>query len=101
MIKLLDTWDKSEFNVDSSKPLRIYICGPTVYTHTHVGHLKTYMTFDIVRRVLEDHFNIRTQLMMNITNVDDKIIKGTYQEVYGEDVELDSLTQDKYLNLNL
>lgn len=98
MLKLLDTWTGQEFEVDSQKPLRIYICGPTVYTHTHVGHLKTYMTFDIVRRILEDYFKLKTQMMMNITNVDDKIIKGTYQEVIGNDINLDELTTNEFLD---
>ena len=46
-IKLYDTLNKTNFTVDVTKPLNIYICGPTVYTHTHIGHLKTYMTFDM------------------------------------------------------
>ncbi|VBB18759.1 Cysteinyl-tRNA Synthetase [Yasminevirus sp. GU-2018] len=98
-ITLLDTMSGKTFEVSRNHPLRIYICGPTVYTNTHVGHLKTYMTFDIVRRVLEDHFGVPVRYMMNITNVDDKIIKGTYQKEYGlnDSVDLRSLPTEKYL----
>eukprot|EP00192_Tetraselmis_astigmatica_P007572 CAMPEP_0117672910 /NCGR_PEP_ID=MMETSP0804-20121206/14178_1 /TAXON_ID=1074897 /ORGANISM="Tetraselmis astigmatica, Strain CCMP880" /LENGTH=765 /DNA_ID=CAMNT_0005481587 /DNA_START=120 /DNA_END=2418 /DNA_ORIENTATION=- len=39
-----------------SKQLSWYICGPTVYDSAHMGHARNYLTFDIVRRVLEDYF---------------------------------------------
>lgn len=52
-IKLYDTYHEEYFTLPLDKPLSIYICGPTVYTHTHIGHLRTYMTFDIIRRILE------------------------------------------------
>ncbi len=51
-----------------------YACGPTVYDSTHLGHARNYVTFDILRRVLEDYFGYRVLHVMNITDVDDKII---------------------------
>lgn len=51
-----------------------YICGPTVYDSTHLGHARTYVTFDIIRRILEDYFGLRVHYQCNITDVDDKII---------------------------
>ena len=81
-IKLHDTDRNEIFEVDTSRPLKVYICGPTVYTASHVGHLKTYMTFDIVRRIMTDYLGLNLIYMMNITNVDDKIIKATYLEEY-------------------
>jgi cysteinyl-tRNA synthetase len=102
-IKLFDTWNNKYFTVKSGSSLRTYICGPTVYGPGHVGHLKTYLTFDIVRRVLEDYFKISMTVVENITDVDDKIIKGTYQNFYGEklipdDYDLDKLDSSMYLN---
>ena len=99
-IRLYDTLNEKFFIVLPGKSLRIYICGPTVYTHTHIGHLKTYMTFDIIRRVLEDYFKIPVRLMMNITNVDDKIIRATYQKEYNlpDDFNLNELKELQYLN---
>jgi cysteinyl-tRNA synthetase len=55
--------------------LKFYICGPTVYALSHLGHARAYLTFDIVRRVLEDYFGLDVTVVMNITDVDDKIIK--------------------------
>lgn len=37
-------------------PRSWYICGPTVYDSAHMGHARNYLTFDIIRRVLEDYF---------------------------------------------
>ena len=80
-----------------------YICGPTVYAPTHVRHAKTYVTFDIVRRVLEDYFKITMTVVENITDVDDKIIKATYQNFYGtalipHDYDLNNLDPSMYLS---
>lgn len=96
-IKIFDTQSNSLFTVDNTKPLNIYMCGPTVYTHTHIGHLRTYMTFDIIRRVFENYFNIPVVYMMNVTNVDDKIILGAYKKQYGDDVKLNELKLSQYL----
>eukprot|EP00898_Chlorokybus_atmophyticus_P002631 jgi/Chlat1/3369/Chrsp23S03805 len=51
-----------------------YICGPTVYDSSHVGHARTYLTFDIVRRIMEDYFGYDIFYVMNVTDIDDKII---------------------------
>ena len=49
-------------------------CGPTVYAPSHMGHARTYLGFDIIRRILTDHFHYDVTLIMNITDIDDKII---------------------------
>eukprot|EP00667_Euglena_gracilis_P022424 EG_transcript_24982 len=58
-----------------------YMCGPTVYDVSHVGHARTYLAFDIVRRILQDYFNYKVFLVMNITDVDDKIINRTVERL--------------------
>ncbi|KAI3425944.1 hypothetical protein D9Q98_007914 [Chlorella vulgaris] len=57
-----------------SKQISWYTCGPTVYDSAHVGHARNYLSFDIVRRVLEDYFGYSCLYVMNVTDVDDKII---------------------------
>eukprot|EP00796_Vickermania_ingenoplastis_P012121 gene12121-8344_t len=52
-----------------------YTCGPTVYDDAHMGHARAYLTFDILRRVLEDYFGYPVLYQMNITDIDDKIIQ--------------------------
>ena len=58
----------------NSKAITWYTCGPTVYDSTHMGHARNYLAFDIVRRVLEDYFGYSILYVMNITDVEDKII---------------------------
>jgi cysteinyl-tRNA synthetase len=55
--------------------LKWYTCGPTVYDASHLGHARSYIGFDIVRRILEDYFGYNVSYVINITDVDDKIIK--------------------------
>ncbi|CCW66666.1 unnamed protein product [Phytomonas sp. Hart1] len=55
--------------------VRWYTCGPTVYDLSHLGHARAYLTFDIIRRVMEDYFGYAVIYQMNITDIDDKIIK--------------------------
>ena len=61
---------------EEGKPLRCYTCGPTVYSTSHLGHARTYMALDMIRRILTDYFNIPVQWSMNVTDIDDKIIDG-------------------------
>ncbi|KAJ2494889.1 cysteinyl-tRNA synthetase, partial [Coemansia sp. RSA 2052] len=51
-----------------------YACGPTVYDAAHLGHARNYVSFDIIRRIMEDYFNYDVNLVMNVTDIDDKII---------------------------
>lgn len=57
-----------------SKAVTWYGCGPTVYDSAHLGHARNYVTFDILRRVMEDYFGYNILFVMNVTDVDDKII---------------------------
>lgn len=51
-----------------------YMCGPTVYDSSHMGHARTYVSFDILRRIMEGFFGYDVVLCMNITDIEDKII---------------------------
>ncbi|CAF1055491.1 unnamed protein product [Didymodactylos carnosus] len=57
-----------------------YTCGPTVYDSSHIGHGSTYVTFDIIYRILKNVFNYKIVLLMGITDIDDKIIKRSKDE---------------------
>eukprot|EP01040_Poterioochromonas_malhamensis_P007497 gene7497-8087_t len=51
-----------------------YQCGPTVYAESHLGHARTYVSLDIIKRIMRDFFNYQIVLCQNITDIDDKII---------------------------
>ncbi|CAM6034529.1 unnamed protein product, partial [Sphagnum compactum] len=59
---------------DGSNEVTWYICGPTVYDSSHLGHARNYVTFDIIRRIMERYFQYSILYVMNVTDVDDKII---------------------------
>lgn len=60
------------FHPPEDRPVRLYVCGPTVYAPAHVGHARTYLYFDVVRRFLEAEGR-RVRHVMNITDFEDKI----------------------------
>ncbi|EFR01300.1 cysteinyl-tRNA synthetase [Nannizzia gypsea CBS 118893] len=65
------------------KKVTWYACGPTVYDDAHLGHARNYVSADIVRRILRDYFKFDINYIMNITDVDDKIItRGRQQHLY-------------------
>eukprot|EP00038_Savillea_parva_P001693 m.106523 g.106523 ORF g.106523 m.106523 type:complete len:899 (+) comp10591_c1_seq1:83-2779(+) len=59
----------------SGRKVKWYTCGPTVYDSAHLGHARAYLTFDILRRIVEDYFGYEVMYHVNVTDVDDKIIK--------------------------
>ncbi|RLE59538.1 MAG: cysteine--tRNA ligase, partial [Thermoprotei archaeon] len=76
MLKISDTLSekKREFKPIEDGIVKIYVCGPTVYDLTHVGHARTYIAFDIIVRYLK-YKGYRVKYVVNITDVEDKIIK--------------------------
>eukprot|EP00188_Purpureofilum_apyrenoidigerum_P001051 Plantae.Rhodophyta-Purpureofilum_apyrenoidigerum.ctg15365.p1 GENE.Plantae.Rhodophyta-Purpureofilum_apyrenoidigerum.ctg15365~~Plantae.Rhodophyta-Purpureofilum_apyrenoidigerum.ctg15365.p1 ORF type:complete len:700 (-),score=147.45 Plantae.Rhodophyta-Purpureofilum_apyrenoidigerum.ctg15365:588-2687(-) len=79
--RLLNSFTKSKDVLRTIEPnaLRWYICGPTVYDSAHMGHARNYVNFDIVRRVMSDYFGYNVTYVMNVTDIDDKIIIRTHQ----------------------
>ncbi|GMH84150.1 hypothetical protein TrVE_jg7116 [Triparma verrucosa] len=77
-LKILNSLTKTKVDfktLTGSNSVRWYMCGPTVYDASHMGHARTYLGFDIIRRILEGYFRYDVSLVMNITDIDDKIIK--------------------------
>uniref|UniRef100_A0A182W1W6 cysteine--tRNA ligase n=1 Tax=Anopheles minimus TaxID=112268 RepID=A0A182W1W6_9DIPT len=55
--------------------ISFYTCGPTVYDSAHIGHASCYVRLDILQRILRHHFQVPLVTAMNVTDIDDKIIK--------------------------
>jgi cysteinyl-tRNA synthetase len=64
-----------------SRTVTWYTCGPTVYDACHMGHARAYLTFDILRRIMEDYLHFNVLYQVNITDVDDKIILRARQNL--------------------
>jgi cysteinyl-tRNA synthetase len=68
-----------EFSPSVDNTIRMYACGPTVYDYGHIGNFRTFVAVDILRRFLRmSGFKLRH--VMNITDVDDKIIRNAARE---------------------
>jgi cysteinyl-tRNA synthetase len=89
---------KEEFTPLKKGQVGIYVCGPTVYDYPHIGHARTYIAFDVLVRYLR-YKGYKVKYVVNITNVDDKIIQRAreagkdaieladeYEKVFHEDM---------------
>ena len=78
---------KSDQNI-----IRIYLCGVTVYDDCHIGHARTIIVFDALRRFFLSK-NLRVLFIQNFTDIDDKIInkaeiqKTNYQSISKKYIE--------------
>jgi len=78
-MKILDTLSGNEKQLQVSDQVRIYVCGVTVYDESHIGHARTIIVFDVLRRYLESK-GIDVEIILNFTDVDDKIINRAKRE---------------------
>jgi len=79
ILKIFDTLTEKEKEIDASGTIRMYVCGVTVYDESHIGHARTIIVFDTLRRFLESQGK-KVQFIQNFTDVDDKIINRAKQE---------------------
>ncbi len=90
MLKLYNTLTrkKEEFKPLKNKKVNLFVCGPTVYDYSHIGHARTYVVFDaFVKYLHQKKYNVF--YLQNITDIDDKIIKRAEEEK----VSVKNLTQ--------
>ena len=80
-LRLYDTASRSVRDFEPLTPGRvgIYLCGDTVYGPPHLGHARSKVVFDILRRWLE-HQGYEVTFVRNVTDVDDKIIRAAHAE---------------------
>ncbi|RDU71884.1 cysteine--tRNA ligase [Helicobacter anseris] len=87
--------EKVEF-IPQSQKVRIYVCGPTVYDDAHLGHARSSIAFDLLKRVLLAS-GYEVILVKNFTDIDDKIINKSLQN----NIPIQEITQryiQSYLN---
>ena len=78
-IRIHDTLTNSKKELEFSDKVKIYLCGVTVYDQSHIGHARTIIVFDVLRRFLEAN-SIQVELIQNFTDVDDKIINRAKEQ---------------------
>src|SRR3989338_8265026 len=72
------TRKKEAFHPREGKQVKLFVCGPTVYDYSHIGHARTYVAFDVIARYLRQQGYAVTYLQ-NITDIDDRIIERAQQ----------------------
>ncbi len=100
-VRLFNTLSNTveELKPSDGETLRFYVCGPTVYDYGHIGNFRTFLQLDVLRRFLEQQ-GYKLRQVMNITDVDDKIIRNAaaanmpiaeytakYEEAFFEDLD--------------
>lgn len=94
-----ETRFKEEIIPSEGNTIRMYTCGPTIYNFAHIGNFRTYVFEDLLRRTLK-FFGMKVIQVMNLTDIDDKTIKGaiakkvslkiftdTYKQAFFEDLK--------------
>lgn len=90
VLKVFNTESREKEVVQPLKDnhIRMYTCGPTVYNYAHIGNFRTYVFEDLLRRTIK-FFGMKITQVMNLTDVDDKTIKGAI----ANNVTLDEFTK--------
>jgi cysteinyl-tRNA synthetase len=83
-LRILDSLVKKKTLFSTADPegkaVTWYTCGPTVYDEPHLGHARSAVSLDVLRRIMRDYFGFKVRFVMNVTDVDDKIVlRGRYQ----------------------
>ena len=94
MLKIYNTLtkQKEEFIPINPPNVNFYMCGPTVYDFFHIGNARSFLMADIIRKYLE-YRGYKVKYVMNLTDVDDKIIKKSNVEKITSDK-----VAEKYIN---
>jgi cysteinyl-tRNA synthetase len=97
MIKLYNTMTRRKeiFKPREGNKIKMFVCGPTVYDHSHIGHARTYISFDVIVRYLK-YSGFTVFYLQNITDLDDKILKRA-EEIGSSPLELARRYEEKYL----
>lgn len=79
-LQFYDTRQRRKVPFEPLEPgqVKLYTCGPTVYNDAHIGNFRTYMFEDLLRRTLK-YLGYQVTQVMNLTDVDDKTIRGARQ----------------------
>ncbi len=90
-MKLYNSLTKNIEEIPKKDHLNLYTCGPTVYNYAHIGNLRAYVVADLLYRTLK-YEGFSPKWVMNITDIDDKTIKGTIEK-FGASASVENLRE--------
>jgi cysteinyl-tRNA synthetase len=91
MLKLYNTLTRKIEEVPKKDHINLYTCGPTVYNYAHIGNLRSYIMADLLYRTLK-YDGYKPKWVMNITDIDDKTIKGAIAK-FGSKATVENLRE--------
>ena len=77
-VSIYDSLSKKKINLLLNKLIKIYVCGPTVYDYCHIGHARSFIVFDAIRRILQEYTEV--YYVQNITDIAEKISQKASKE---------------------
>ena len=101
-MRFYNTFSKSkeEFIPQNPPTVSFYTCGPTVYDYFHIGNARSFIMADVLRRYLE-YKGYKVKFVMNLTDVDDRIIKKSIDEKKPSNVVSDFYADAFFEDINL
>lgn len=101
MLKIYNslTRQKEEFKPITAGKVGMYVCGVTIYDLCHIGHGRTFVSFDVVSRYLR-YLGYDLTFVRNITDIDDKIIKRAAENEESCDSLTERLIQEMYTDFD-
>ena len=115
MLKVYNTLtgEKEKFETVESGKVKMYVCGLTVQNYSHIGHIRSAINYDVIRRFLE-YLGYEVDYISNFTDINEKIVKRAaeegltpaeladkYANAFLEDIrEFNIKAADKYLRVS-
>ncbi len=81
MLKIYNSFsnDKEDFRPFEANLVKIFICGPTLYDYTHLGHARIFLTYDLLCRVLNQQ-GLKTDVLVNMTDINQNVFNKAREE---------------------
>ncbi|MEW5745986.1 MAG: cysteine--tRNA ligase [Nitrospirota bacterium] len=100
-MKLYNTMSgkKEDFVPLHDRKVGIYACGVTVYDYSHIGHARSVIIFDVIKRYLT-HKGFEVKFVRNFTDIDDKIIKRSHEECHSWDEVARKYIKEYYADMD-
>jgi cysteinyl-tRNA synthetase len=92
------TKEKEEFHPKEDRKVKMFVCGPTVYDYTHIGHAKSYIAFDVIAKYLR-YRGYDVFYLQNITDIDDRVINRAKEEGITPTEVAEDFTQKYYKDM--